>query len=234
MVDNPQKALQLADLLATVWGGERSISMDVIVAVVHAGGYASLATQSIDGENQVVGGSLAFVGQPEKKLHSHVTGVVDKLVNSGIGNALKQHQWEWARERNFVSITWTFDPLVRRNAHFNLVSLGAKVISYHRDFYGDLADKINAGDKTDRLYVERQVMGLETPPSAEPCVAQSDEVLISTPPDIVTLRQLATHTSQAEVTQLRQTQRASFAAAFAESRVVRGLTIDGSYVLGFK
>jgi len=231
MVDNTQKAQQLVDLLADVWGGERSIQMDVIVAVVHSGGYASLATQESDGKTRVVGGSLAFIGQPEKKLHSHVTGVVKDSTNSGIGSALKQHQWNWAKENDFVSITWTFDPLVRRNAHFNLISLGAKVISYHLDFYGELDDKFNAGDKTDRLYVERQVAGHITPPSSTPCIATNDDVLIATPSDIVALRQSSNPDSRAEMLRLRQTQRENFQSALADSRFVRGFTSDGSFVL---
>ena len=50
-------------------------------------------------------------------------------------------------------MTWTFDPLVRRNAHFNLAVLGATVDEYLVDFYGPLPDAVNAGDESDRLLV---------------------------------------------------------------------------------
>ncbi len=48
---------------------------------------------------------------------------------------------------------WTFDPLVRRNAWFNIAVLGAEVAEYLPSFYGSMTDAINAGDESDRLLV---------------------------------------------------------------------------------
>ncbi len=231
LVNDPQKAQQLAQLLAEVWGENNSISVDVIIAVVHSGGYASLATSDLATKRQVVGGSLALVGRHENKLHSHVTGVKGDIRNSGVGSALKEHQWNWAKENNFAAISWTFDPLVRRNAHFNLVTLGAKVVSYHRDFYGELDDVINSGDSTDRLVVERQVAGCDVAPHAETINRKDGEDLIETPQDIVALRQSNRSADLALVRSLRSTQRENFEAAFAAAKFVRGFTSDGAYVL---
>ena len=234
IVDNPRKAQQLAQVLASVWGETNAISVDVIIAVVHSGGYASLASRDAGTAKQIIGGSLALVGRHENKLHSHVTGVVGNAVNSGVGRALKQHQWVWAKENNFAAISWTFDPLVRRNAHFNLVSLGAKVVSYHRDFYGELNDKINASDSTDRLVVERQVADCDVAPSATTIFVSVSDLVIETPNDIVALRQSVNSADQALVRQWRQNQRKNFESAFAASKFVRGFTADGSYVLSSK
>ncbi len=234
IVDSPQKAQQLAQVLTSVWGETNAISVDVIIAVVHSGGYASLASREAGTAKQIIGGSLALVGRHENMLHSHVTGVVGDAVNSGVGRALKQHQWAWAKENNFAAISWTFDPLVRRNAHFNLVTLGAKVVSYHRDFYGELNDKINASDSTDRLVVERRVAGCDLAPSAKTVTADAGDEMISTPEDIVVLRQSANPPDQALVRQWRQDQRENFESAFSASKVVRGFTADGSYVLSSK
>lgn len=232
LVDNPQKARQLAQLLAEVWGEKNAVSVDVIVAVVHSGGYASLASREAGNAKQIIGGSLALVGRHDDKLHSHVTGVVGSAVNLGVGRALKQHQWSWAKKNGFATISWTFDPLVRRNAHFNLVTLGAKVVSYHRDFYGELADLINVGDSTDRLIVERQVAGCEVAPSTDVINASNDDEIIKTPEDIVALRRSEVESDQMLVRQLRATQRQEFETAFAAAKFVRGFTADGSYVLG--
>jgi predicted GNAT superfamily acetyltransferase len=234
LVNDPQKAQQLSQLLAEVWGEKNSISVDVIIAVVHSGGYASLAISDLAGKRQVVGGSLALVGRRDNKLHSHVTGIRSGLRNSGLGSALKQHQWEWAKENDFASISWTFDPLVRRNAHFNLVTLGAKVVSYHRDFYGELEDVINSGDKTDRLVVERQVAHCDVAPHAEEIISEDGDELIETPQDIVALRQSGVSADQALVRKVRLAQREKFEAAFAASKIVRGFTADGSYVISSK
>jgi predicted GNAT superfamily acetyltransferase len=208
--------------------------VDVIVAVVHSGGYASLATSDLTGNREVVGGSLALVGRHDNKLHSHVTGVKGDLRNSGVGSSLKEHQWIWAKENNFASISWTFDPLVRRNAHFNLVTLGARVVSYHHDFYGELDDAINSGDNTDRLVVERQVTNYDVAPHAEVIAGEEGDVLIETPQDIVALRQSNSAADQALVRNLRSTQRKKFEAAFAAAKFVRGFTSDGAYVLSSK
>ncbi len=54
-------------------------------------------------------------------------------------------------------MTWTFDPLVRRNAYFNLAKLGGEVGAYHRDFYVNMADAIKASDESDRLVVCRRL-----------------------------------------------------------------------------
>ena len=234
LVDNPQKAQQLAQLLAEVWGEINAVSVDVIVAVVHSGGYASLASREAGNTKQIIGGSLALVGRHDEKLHSHVTGVVGSAVNSGVGRELKQHQWSWAKRNGFSAISWTFDPLVRRNAHFNLVTLGAKVVSYHRDFYGELGDLINAGDSTDRLIVEREVSGCEVAPRAKAIVVGKDDEVIATPEDIVALRRSEDASDQKLVRQLRADQRQNFEIAFAASKFVRGFTADGSYVIGSK
>ena len=227
IVDQPEQAHELARVLVQVWGGADPISADVIIAIVHAGGYASLATRIVNSQKQIVGGSLGIVGNNDQKLHSHVTGVIDLATNSGVGRALKQHQWLWAKENKLSAISWTFDPLVRRNAHFNLVTLGAKVIGYSRNYYGELNDLINSGDQTDRLVVERQVEGLIAAPTSSACVATDGDLIIETPQDIVMLR-----TSDREKShQLRLGQRTSFEAAFADSYFVRGFSSDGSFVM---
>ena len=227
IVNQPEMAHELAQVLSAVWGGAEPIPPDVIIAIMYSGGYASLASRIIDGKKQFVGGSLAIVGNHQRKLHSHVTGVIDAATNSGVGRALKDHQWLWAKENNFSAISWTFDPLVRRNAHFNLIVLGAKVVKYCQDYYGEIHDTINAGDQTDRLVVERQVEGLSISPRGSICVANDDDLIIQTPPNIVSLR----NTDRDTAIRLRLEQRASFESAFANSFSVQGLTHDGSFVL---
>ena len=227
LVIRPEKAHDLARVLTAVWGGTDPIPADVIIAIIQAGGYASLASQIVNGKKQFVGGSLAIVGNYQRKLHSHVTGVIDAATNTGVGRALKDHQWSWAKENEFSTISWTFDPLVRRNAHFNLIVLGAKVVKYCQNYYGEINDLINAGDQTDRLVVERQVDGLLVAPNGSLCVANYDDLIIPTPPDIVSLR----NTDRETASRLRLEQRASFESAFANSLSVQGLTGDGSFVV---
>ena len=50
----------------------------------------------------------------------------------------------WALERGLSEVTWTFDPLVRRNAWFNIEVLGGHITEYVPNFYGTMSDSINA------------------------------------------------------------------------------------------
>ena len=197
---------------------------EVIIATVHAGGYASLAWLG----NQLVGASWGFLGDKhgERTLHSHVTGVLSSHGSRGVGEALKRHQWSWAAERGLDAITWTFDPLVRRNAHFNLVKLGAVVTEYHEDFYGSIDDGLNRGEHTDRLIVRWPINGAGSVPPVG-SVVETTEWSIPTPPDIEALRR----TDRSEANNWRTRQRADLRRVFSGEWKVAGLMRDGSYAV---
>jgi predicted GNAT superfamily acetyltransferase len=50
-------------------------------------------------------------------------------------------------------MTWTFDPMIARNAYFNLRKLGCVARAFHRDYYGSMTDDFNRGERSDRLEV---------------------------------------------------------------------------------
>jgi predicted GNAT superfamily acetyltransferase len=125
------------------------ITANLLQALVHNGTYISGAF--IKGE--IVAAAFAFPGRDAHghfHLHSHMAAVKEEFRNQNIGSQIKWHQRAWAMENGYDTITWTFDPLVRRNAKLNLVKLGVTVFEYFPDFYGDLPDALNAGDPTDR------------------------------------------------------------------------------------
>jgi len=207
-----------------VWGMSGMVPNEVIIATVHAGGYASLAWHGHD----LVGASWGFLGNShgEHTLHSHVTGVLSSHGTLGVGAALKHHQWRWAAERGLDAITWTFDPLVRRNAHFNLVKLGSVITEYHEDFYGAINDGLNRGEHTDRVIVRWPVKNVgENPPAGS--VVAAAEWCISTPPDIETMRR----TDRAGAQSWRTQQRADLRRAFDGRWKIAGLMSDGSYAV---
>jgi predicted GNAT superfamily acetyltransferase len=86
-----------------------------------------------------------------------------------VGFALKLHQRAWALRRDVAEIAWTFDPLVRRNAYFNLVKLGARPAEYLPNFYGGMNDGINGGTDSDRVLVQ---WDLRSPLVAAACAGQ--------------------------------------------------------------
>ena len=55
-------------------------------------------------------------------------------------------------------IAWTFDPLVSRNAYFNLIKLGADAVEYLPNFYGPMLDTINGDDDSDRLLIKWRLL----------------------------------------------------------------------------
>jgi len=140
---------------------------------------------------------------------------------------LKLHQWQWARENGFATITWSFDPLVRRNAWFNMVKLGASVTDYFQNFYGELDDGINAGEQSDRVLVRWEVLATAGPQSSEVITEREGDIVITTPSDIELIRK----TSKAEAQTLRARQRAAFEEAISDGYAVRGLNAEYSYVL---
>jgi predicted GNAT superfamily acetyltransferase len=102
--------------------------------------------------------------------------VRDAYRGSGLAKALKEAQRDHCLDQGIEVIGWTMDPLEARNATFNFAKLGAFTREYHRDFYGPMPDKLNAGLPSDRVYVEwpighdrtyKRLKGDDRPPSLE-------------------------------------------------------------------
>lgn len=136
-------------LLESIWGTP-TIEPALMVALSHAGSYVAGAFVGDDLRGVCVGYFSAPLG---RALHSHVAGVIGGKERRGIGVAIKLHQRAWCLERGLTRITWTFDPLVARNASFNINRLGVEVTEYLVDFYGEMSDGVNAGQGSDRLLV---------------------------------------------------------------------------------
>ncbi len=147
LVQDTDEAEAVANFFKSVWAdGPEVVPFDLILAAIHVGSYCAFVQTS----GQVVAASFGLLGRYRDKdiLHSHVTA--SKV--AGAGYALKLHQRDWANAIGLHAITWTFDPLVRRNCYFNFVKLGAYAVEYLPDFYGTMTDSINVGDKSDRLF----------------------------------------------------------------------------------
>src|SRR5258708_311237 len=94
---------------------------------------------------------------------SHVLGVRDATRNLGVGRMLKEAQRAELAGRGVIRMSWTFDPLVAKNAHLNLNRLGARVVEYVPDMYGTTTSPLHYGLATDRLVVTCDTHA--TPPS---------------------------------------------------------------------
>jgi predicted GNAT superfamily acetyltransferase len=87
------------------------------------------------------------------QMYSAIMGVLPENQESGVGYRLKLGQREFALRIGVRLITWTYDPLESRNAHFNLGKLGVVTHRYLRDFHGPMTG-LNSGLPSDRFYVE--------------------------------------------------------------------------------
>ena len=135
-----------SQLICRIWDddGDPKAPTSLLKALVHADNFVAGAFA----REELVGVSLGFLGldDSELHLHSHITGIDRAYQSRSLGFALKQFQRSWALERDLRTILWTADPLVRGNAFFNLVKLGATMVAYHENFYGLLEDGLNSGD----------------------------------------------------------------------------------------
>ncbi|MDR2321611.1 MAG: GNAT family N-acetyltransferase [Microbacterium sp.] len=130
------------------------VTADMLRALVQAGNYVAGAFDDTAAGPELVGACFGFFGPPAARtLHSHIAGTTPAARGRHLGFALKLHQRAWALRRDIDTITWTYDPLIRRNAHFNLGKLAASVGTYLPRLYGSLDDSINRGDETDRILV---------------------------------------------------------------------------------
>lgn len=140
-------------LLSRIWqrtADNPAVPPELLRALSKAGSYVGGAFA----DGMLVGVAIAFHADPERHaLHSHITGISPESIGRSVGFALKQHQRAWALGRGIDVIEWTFDPLVARNAHFNIVKLGARPQEYLANFYGAMTDGVNGDDETDRLLV---------------------------------------------------------------------------------
>ncbi len=210
----------------SVWSMDAGteVTPNLLQAMVHSGAYLSGAF--ID--NKIVGAAFAFPAtNGGLHLHSHMTAVLDEYRDKGVGYALKVDQWNWAKKEKYSHLSWTFDPLVRRNAKLNIVKLGVDVSAYYPDFYGAMPDALNAGDESDRLMVSWST-AIDAPKARELIThPKPGDILIEIPEDIVAIR----FKNQSESIKWRRQVRDQFLAAFEKNGKVIGFSANNEYVV---
>ena len=235
IITTPTTADEMVEVVGvfdTVWGSTPPVvTVELLTAVAHAGGYVSLARDHERRGAPAVGASLGILARHDgaPALHSHVTGLVADARGTGAGRTLKLHQREWAAANGLDWIVWTFDPLVRRNAWFNLAVLGARVREYLPSFYGTMSDAINAGDESDRLLVVWDVhRALPTHAEAHAAAARRRRC---------SCRHRRTSSNSAAPIPVpshggEPTRGSRSPTALDDGRPIVGFTADGNYVIG--
>ncbi len=225
-LSGPSELLEANAVLQEVWGTTVPLApLEFLIAISHTGGYVAGAFTG----DSMVGASIGMLARHRGRpaLHSHVSGLVAAVRGTGLGRELKLHQRAWAIEHDLAWITWTFDPLVRRNAWFNIAVLGATIDDYLVSFYGTMNDAINAGDESDRLLATWD-LALPVPIAPREGSEVDDPEFVATPDDVVALRRA----DPAAAARWRSATRASLTAALDAGRPIVGFTRDGNYVIG--
>ncbi|MBO9625040.1 MAG: GNAT family N-acetyltransferase [Microbacterium sp.] len=182
-LDTVELILDAQALLDSIRGPERVIDAGTLMALQQSGNYVVGLFDDEGGEERMVGASIAFFGEPGRRaMHSHITALLPEYRGRGWGRELKEHQRQWAFSREVGRITWTYDPLVARNAHFFLTVLGARVTGYSVNRYGIFGGG-DAGDESDRLDVEWALADIAKPPGPDAVVAT-----LGIPADIEAMR----------------------------------------------
>lgn len=170
-LDTVELIIEAQGLLDSIRGPERVIDAGTLRALEQSGNYVVGLFDDASGEERMVGASIAFFGEPGRRtMHSHITALLPEYRGRGWGRELKEHQRQWAFSREVGHITWTYDPLVARNAHFFLTVLGARVTGYAVNKYGIFGGG-DAGDESDRLDVKWALADIAKPPADDVVVA---------------------------------------------------------------
>ena len=166
IIESAEDLPEVEELQRQVWPGSETdvVPLHMLRAAVHSGGLVIGAYEQLDGagdEKQTLTGFVfGFPGiyptpdGPRIKHCSHMMGILPGRRDQGLGFRLKRAQWQMVRKQGMDRITWTYDPLLSRNAHLNIARLGAVCNTYEVSFYGPMRDGLNIGLDSDRFEVD--------------------------------------------------------------------------------
>ncbi|HFC09388.1 MAG TPA: hypothetical protein ENJ54_06020 [Chloroflexi bacterium] len=175
-LESPTEMDAVEEIQRAVWPGSETdvVPSHLLLTIAHNGGVVLGAYHLESG--RMAGFVYGFPCMAETadgwqfKHCSHQLGVHPDFRNLGLSFHLKRAQWQWVRHQGLPLITWTYDPLLSRNAHLNIRKLGGVCRTYLREVYGQMRDGLNAGLPSDRFQVElwveapRVLRRLETAP----------------------------------------------------------------------
>ncbi|HEY5730027.1 MAG TPA: hypothetical protein VIS72_08240 [Anaerolineales bacterium] len=158
LLESPEEMTRVEELQRAVWPGSETdvVPAHVFITAIHNGGLVMGAFL----DDELIGFVFGFPGLdftpdgPRPKHCSHMMGIKPGQRDAGIGFALKRAQWQMVRKQGVDHITWTYDPLLSRNAYLNISKLGAVCNTYRQSEYGDMRDGLNVGLPSDRFQVD--------------------------------------------------------------------------------
>lgn len=191
-LDTAEQRQRAAELYRSVFGyadPAYGVNPRLLAAIAVNGGSVVGAFDTTD---RLVGFAYGFLGTDgEQTFHySQAAVVAPELQSRGLGRRLKLGQRDIALAWGTTTMRWAYDPMVSRNAHFNLDVLGAVGIAFKPDLYGEPG--------TDRIVVEwdlakdplQRAAPAELPAAGDwgEVITEPDRVLLAVPADIAGLR----------------------------------------------
>jgi predicted GNAT superfamily acetyltransferase len=162
------------ELQEEVWGPEwtDTVPSSLLQAATYVGGIV-LGAFMANGELAGFLFGLTGVENGEITHWSHMLGVRATARDMGVGRMLKEAQRAELARRNIRKMSWSFDPLVAKNAHLNVNRLGARVVQYVPDMYGTTSSPLHYGIATDRLVVTLETMAPKAVAAPSPQLANA-------------------------------------------------------------
>ena len=235
-----EDADEVLRVMIATWGEHQLIPREMLRAL---GDSSNPPYGAFDGD-ELIGYVLGWIAADEQDgliVHSHMLATVPHRRHKGVGYALKLAQRAQALEVGLEVVRWTFDPLIARNAWLNLGKLGAVADRFHRNFYGEMTDVVNRGERSDRLVVRWDLVHPQVPVEATGAVVVLDAsgpeprrrplpehgpALVHVPRDHPALR-----ATDPELSRLwRDAVAETIEACVASGRIARAFTTDSAYV----
>jgi predicted GNAT superfamily acetyltransferase len=232
-----------------VWGELEAVPQHMLLTAHKNGGICLGAFDTAAPDAPLVGFVFGFLGRTTDgslKHTSHMAAVLSGYRDARIGERLKWAQRELALTQGLDLMTWTFDPLISRNAFLNIGKLGAVCRTYERNIYGPEPEDPRGELPSDRFRldwhlatagVNARVAGTYSPPTAAELRAQAplanlspldpsdepvgDRFLMQIPLDIDAVRAADLPRARAWRYQVRALAEAAFAAGFTVTAFAR-------------
>ncbi len=168
----------------------------------------------------------AFQGE-KRFFYSHMAAVSPEYQGCGIGTKLKWAQRTRALERNVKFIKWTFQPVLARNAFFNLEKLGAVIRRYIPNFYGTGFSNsgVQSELESDRVYADWELESEKVIALSKNEIFEEKREIVKTveiPQDWNALLKTDVQTAKNEQDRIKR----EFQQAFSESLICGGFRRD--------
>lgn len=229
-----------------VWGEFGVVPHHMLLTVQRNGGVVLGAFDQRAPGAPLIGFVFGFLGRSADgrlKHASHMAAVLPAYRDARIGASLKWAQREHVLAQGLDLMTWTFDPLISRNASLNIHKLGGICRSYIRNIYGPEPEDPAGELPSDRFLVEwwltaervtaraagapaptdlRALAPLANPDPCEPSDEPTGErFVLQVPADIDALRAVDMPLARAWRYQVRALAEAAFAAGYVVTDFAR-------------